>query len=102
MKDLKNIPAMKSKKIKFPLADQIDVITGQGTYQAKSVHIKGPCVIDVGVNNIWLKTVSSMDIYDQRTLEKDVVDEVQEEAVEKAPKPKTTRKPRTPRAKSNG
>ena len=99
MKDLKNIPAMKSKKIKFALADQIDVITGQGTYQAKSVHIKGPCVIDVGVDNIWLKTVSAVDIYNHRTLEEDVVEEVQPE---EAPKPKATRKPRTPRAKSDG
>jgi len=100
VKDLKNIPAMKSKKIKFALADQIDVITGQGTYQAKSVHIKGPCVIDVTPRDIILKTVAAMDIYDQRTLEEDVVEEVQEEAVEEAPK--TTRKPRTPRAKSDG
>ncbi len=99
MKDLKNIPAMKSKKIKFALADQIDVITGQGTYEAKSVHIKGPCVIDVGADNIWLKTVSAVDIYNHRTLEEDVVEEVQ---TEEAPKPKTTRKPRTPRAKSDG
>ena len=99
MKDLKNIPAMKSKKIKFALADQIDVITGQGTYEAKSVHIKGPCVIDVGVDSIWLKTVSAVDIYNHRTLEEDVVEEVQ---TEEAPKPKATRKPRTPRAKSDG
>ena len=99
MKDLKNIPAMKSKKIKFPLADQIDVITGQGTYQAKSVHIKGPCIIDVTPRDIMLKTVAAMDIYDQRTLEEDVVEEVQ---AEEAPKPKATRKPRTPRAKSDG
>ena len=99
MKDLKNIPAMKSKKIKFALADQIDVITGQGTYQAKSVHIKGPCIIDVTPRDIILKTVAAMDIYDQRTLEEDVVEEVQPE---EAPKPKATRKPRTPRAKSNG
>ena len=99
MKDLKNIPAMKSKKIKFALADQIDVITGQGTYQAKSVHIKGPCIIDVTPRDIILKTVAAMEIYDQRTLEEDVVEEVQPE---EAPKPKATRKPRTPRAKSNG
>lgn len=99
MKDLKNIPAMKSKKIKFALADQIDVITGQGTYQAKSVHIKGPCIIDVTPRDIMLKTVAAMDIYDQRTLEEDVVEEVQ---TEEAPKPKATRKPRTPRAKSDG
>ena len=99
MKDLKNIPAMKSKKIKFALADQIDVITGQGTYQAKSVHIKGPCIIDVTPRDIILKTVAAMDIYDQRTLEEDVVEEVQ---TEEAPKPKATRKPRTPRAKSDG
>jgi hypothetical protein len=99
VKDLKNIPAMKSKKIKFALADQIDVITGQGTYQAKSVHIKGPCIIDVTPRDIMLKTVAAMDIYDQRTLEEDVVEEVQ---TEEAPKPKATRKPRTPRAKSDG
>jgi hypothetical protein len=90
---------MKSKKIKFALADQIDVITGQGTYQAKSVHIKGPCIIDVTPRDIILKTVAAMDIYDQRTLEEDVVEEVQEK---EAPKPKATRKPRTPRAKSDG
>lgn len=90
---------MKSKKIKFALADQIDVITGQGTYQAKSVHIKGPCIIDVTPRDIMLKTVAAMDIYDQRTLEEDVVEEVQ---TEEAPKPKATRKPRTPRAKSDG
>jgi len=90
---------MKSKKIKFALADQIDVITGQGTYQAKSVHIKGPCIIDVTPRDIILKTVAAMDIYDQRTLEEDVVEEVQ---TEEAPKPKATRKPRTPRAKSDG
>ena len=90
---------MKSKKIKFALADQIDVITGQGTYEAKSVHIKGPCVIDVTPRDIILKTVAAMDIYDQRTLEEDVVEEVQ---TEEAPKPKATRKPRTPRAKSDG
>jgi hypothetical protein len=90
---------MKSKKIKFALADQIDVITGQGTYQAKSVHIKGPCIIDVTPRDIILKTVAAMEIYDQRTLEEDVVEEVQ---AEEAPKPKTTREPRTPRAKSDG
>ena len=94
---------MKSKKIKFPLADQIDVITGQGTYQAKSVHIKGPCIIDVTPRDIMLKTVAAMDIYDQRTLEEDVVENVVEEVqTEEAPKPKATRKPRTPRAKSDG